>query len=85
MRVASVEHFGRTYRLHAHVIEAGTVEAGNFVRFRDLLRQNPELRRAYETTKRVILARGITVGTEYSKAKGAFIHAALNEFEYREA
>ena len=85
MRVGSVEHFGRTYRLHAHVIEAGTVEARNLVRFRDLLRQNPQLRRAYESEKRAILARGITVGTEYAKAKGAFVHAALNEFEYREA
>jgi GrpB-like predicted nucleotidyltransferase (UPF0157 family) len=85
MGVGSVQHFGRTYCLHAYVIEAGTVEARNLVRFRDLLRQNPDLRRAYETEKRVILARGITTATEYSEAKGNFIRAALNAYAYDEA
>jgi GrpB-like predicted nucleotidyltransferase (UPF0157 family) len=78
MRVGSVEYFGRTYRIHAHVIERESDEARALVRFRDLLRDNIFLRRAYEAEKRAILARGIIEGTEYSKAKGEFIRRALN-------
>ena len=77
MRVGSVEHFGRIYRIHAHVIEAGCAEARDLVRFRELLRHDGDLRRAYEAQKRAILARGITRGIEYSQAKGEFIRRAL--------
>ncbi len=79
MRVGSFEYFGRAYRIHAHVIESGTAEAVNLIKFRDALRQDATLRRAYEAEKRAILARGITQGTEYSKAKGDFILRALGE------
>jgi len=78
MRVGGVRYFGRIYRTHAHVIEAGSSEARDLVRFRDLLRHNSDLRRRYEAEKRAILARGVTKGTEYSNAKGAFIHGALS-------
>ena len=77
MRVGSVEYFGRRYRIHAHVIAAGCAEARDLVRFRDLLRHDSALRRAYEAEKRAILARGITRGTEYYNAKGEFIRRAL--------
>jgi len=77
MRVGSFEYFGRNYRIHAHVIENGHAEAVNLIRFRDALREDADLRRAYEAEKRAILARGITQGTEYSKAKGDFILRAL--------
>lgn len=77
MRVGSFEYFGRSYRIHAHVIENGNAEAVNLLKFRDALRQDMDLRRAYEAEKRAILARGITQGTEYSKAKGDFIQRAL--------
>ena len=77
MRVGSVEYFGRRYRVHAHVVEAGSTEARDLVRFRELLRDSVDLRRAYEAEKRAILARGITRGTEYSNAKGEFIRRAL--------
>ena len=77
MRVGSVNYFGRNYRTHAHVIQAGSSEARDLVRFRDLLRHNTDLRCRYETEKRALLARGITRGTEYSNAKGDFIRRAL--------
>jgi GrpB-like predicted nucleotidyltransferase (UPF0157 family) len=77
MRVGSVEYLGRMYRVHAHVVESGVDEARDLIRFRDILRVNISLRRAYETEKRAILARGITKSTEYSKAKGAFIRSVL--------
>ena len=68
---------GRMHRIHAHVIESGVDEARDLIRFRDILRVNISLRRAYETEKRAILARGITKSKEYSKAKGAFIRSVL--------
>jgi GrpB-like predicted nucleotidyltransferase (UPF0157 family) len=77
MRVGSVEYFGRTYRIHAHVVEASCAEARDLVRFRDLLRRYLDLRRAYEAEKRAILARGIIRSEEYSNAKGVFIRRAL--------
>lgn len=79
MRVGSAEFFGRTYRVHAHVIEAGAAEASDLLRFRDLLRGDIGLRRAYEAEKRAILARGITRSAEYSNAKGVFIRKALGK------
>jgi GrpB-like predicted nucleotidyltransferase (UPF0157 family) len=77
MRVGGIEFFGRSYRIHAHIIEARSAEARDLVRFRDLLRSDGELLRAYEAQKRAILARGITRSTEYSKAKGDFIRRVL--------
>jgi GrpB-like predicted nucleotidyltransferase (UPF0157 family) len=58
-------------------MESGSAEAQDLIRFRDLLRQDIDLRRAYEAEKRAILARGITQGNEYSEAKGDFIRRAL--------
>ena len=49
----------------------------------DLLRENAELRRAYEVEKRAILARGITRGNEYSNAKGDFIRHVLGARKYQ--
>lgn len=77
MRVGSIEYFGRVFRIHAHVIEAGHEEARDLLKFRDLLRSDADLLRAYEALKRAILARGVTKSTEYSKAKGDFIRCVL--------
>ncbi|MGH7871351.1 MAG: GrpB family protein [Candidatus Binatia bacterium] len=77
MRTASIDYCGRVYRVHAHIVESGVDEARDLIRFRDLLRVNASLRRAYEAEKRAILGRGITKSTDYSKAKGAFIRSAL--------
>jgi GrpB-like predicted nucleotidyltransferase (UPF0157 family) len=77
MRVASVKYFGRIYRIHAHVVARDSNEARDLVQFRDLLRDNVCLRRAYEAEKRAILARGVVKGTEYSNAKRDFIRRAL--------
>jgi GrpB-like predicted nucleotidyltransferase (UPF0157 family) len=78
MRVGSVEYFGRLYRIHAHVVESGSPEARDLIRFRDLLRSDNTLRQAYEREKRTILSRGVTKSTDYSKAKGVFILRVLS-------
>jgi GrpB-like predicted nucleotidyltransferase (UPF0157 family) len=75
--VGSVEYLGREYRVHVHVLEDGCAEASDVIKFRDLLRSNVGLRRAYEMQKRVLLSRGISESTQYSQAKREFIHTAL--------
>ncbi|HWH76704.1 MAG TPA: GrpB family protein, partial [Candidatus Binatus sp.] len=77
MRVGSVEHLGRSYGVHVHVVVSGGDEARDLLKFRDLLRRNDGLRRAYEMEKRLILARGISKSTDYSQAKDKFIHRVL--------
>ena len=77
LRVATIEYLGRDYRVHVHVLEDGCAEAVDLVKFRDLLRSNVGLRRAYEMEKRVILSRGVSQSTQYSEAKGEFIRTAL--------
>ena len=77
LRVAGVEYLGRDYRVHVHVLEEGCAEAGDLIKFRDLLRNNVGLRRAYEMEKRVILSRGVSKSIQYSKAKGEFVRTAL--------
>jgi GrpB-like predicted nucleotidyltransferase (UPF0157 family) len=68
--------------VHAHVIAAGSDAARDLLKFRDILRVNTGLRRAYEAEKRAILARGVTKSTEYSKAKGDFIRCVLAAAEF---
>jgi len=82
MRVACVEHVGRRYCVHVHVVENGSDEVRDLLKFRDLLRCNEGLRRAYEMEKRAILARGISKSNEYSNAKGDFIRRVLAAAEF---
>ncbi len=79
MRVGCVEHDGRPFRIHAHVIALGSEEHGELVWFRETLRGDSALRQSYEERKRAVLAMGIEDPLEYCKAKGAFITDALNE------
>src|SRR6266511_998780 len=78
MRVGCVEHAGRSFRIHAHVIALGSEEQRELVWFRQMLRACSELRQRYEERKREILARGIVDPIEYCKAKGTFITDLIN-------
>ncbi len=80
--VGTVEHLGRTYSVHAHVIEAGSAEALALIKFRDLLRNSVGLRLAYEMEKRGILVRGNRTSAEYLKAKSDFIRHVLNADQF---
>jgi GrpB-like predicted nucleotidyltransferase (UPF0157 family) len=77
MRVGCVEHEGRSFRIHAHVIALGSAEHQELLWFREALRASPELRHSYEKAKRAILANGITDPIEYCNAKGTFVTDAL--------
>jgi len=81
MRVGCIEHDGRSYRIHAHVIALGSEEHQELAWFREALRASSELRHSYEERKSAILASGIKDPVEYCKAKGAFISEALKEME----
>ena len=78
MRVAGVAAFGETFQIHAHVIPHLGEEHRELLGFRDSLRGDPELRRAYESDKERILAAGVTDSLDYSYAKHSFIATVLS-------
>lgn len=78
MRVGSVEYDGSLFRLHAHVIWAGSPEAEGLQEFRDRLRGDETLRREYVAKKRAIIGSGVTDGVDYSIIKGEFVTQALD-------
>lgn len=78
MRVANVEHAGRTYPIHAHVIAASSPEVDELRGFRARLRANPELQRAYEAEKRRVLAEGVLDGVDYAERKSGFVRRVLS-------
>jgi GrpB-like predicted nucleotidyltransferase (UPF0157 family) len=77
MRVGSLKHDGNLFYLHAHIISASSLEAGEMRTFRDLLRTDADLRAAYVARKRQIIESGITDSVDYSIAKGEFVRETL--------
>ena len=78
MRVGCVEHDGRSFQIHAHVIALDAEESRELIWFREALRASPELCCRYEERKRAILGMGIVDSIEYCKAKGGFITGLLS-------
>ena len=68
---------GRRYSIHLHIIAASSGEVEDLRYFRDCLRADPELRKAYIAHKKSVLASGIRNSTEYARAKGEFIGQCL--------
>jgi len=79
MRVGAIDHGGRRYRLHAHVIAMSSPEVQSLRRFRDMLRADPALRDAYQEKKRAILESGVREPSAYTQAKGEFITALMGD------
>jgi GrpB-like predicted nucleotidyltransferase (UPF0157 family) len=79
MRVGAIDHDGKRYRLHAHVIAMNSPEVQSLRRFRDLLRGDPRLRDAYQEKKRAILQSGVREPRAYTQAKGEFITAVMGD------
>ena len=77
MREGSVTALGSTFNIHAHVIVRDGEEHRQLCGFRDALRRDPALRRAYESEKQRIIEGGTTDSLEYCYAKGGFITRAL--------
>jgi GrpB-like predicted nucleotidyltransferase (UPF0157 family) len=83
MRVGAMEHDGKRYRLHAHVIAAASPEVESLRRFRDLLRADSALRDAYQDKKRAILHSGLREPRAYTQAKGEFITSVIGGPRHR--
>jgi GrpB-like predicted nucleotidyltransferase (UPF0157 family) len=77
MRVGAIEHNGEVFRLHVHVVAQDSPEALDLRRFRDVLRKDDALSRAYQAKKRTILQSGLSEPVGYTKEKGEFITAVL--------
>jgi GrpB-like predicted nucleotidyltransferase (UPF0157 family) len=77
MRVGAIRYEGRTFALHVHVLAVNSSEVQQIRAFRDRLRADPALCRAYVARKREILAGGVTDPAVYTGMKGAFVREAL--------
>jgi GrpB-like predicted nucleotidyltransferase (UPF0157 family) len=78
MRVGAIEHGGDLFRLHVHVVAAGSAEAVWDLTFRDRLRADPALVASYGACKQEIIAAGVTDGNDYARAKEPFIDRAMD-------
>jgi GrpB-like predicted nucleotidyltransferase (UPF0157 family) len=77
MRIGAIDHAGKRYRLHVHVIAVDSPEVGTLRQFRDALRAAPALRDAYQAKKRAILQSGVHEPKDYTYAKGEFISSVI--------
>lgn len=73
MLVGSIAHEGAIFRIHAHVLETGCSEIEEMRAFRDHLRADPALLKAYAAAKRSIVDAGITDSLDYCERKGEFV------------
>jgi GrpB-like predicted nucleotidyltransferase (UPF0157 family) len=72
-----IRHGDTSFRVHVHVVPADSPEVAALRGFRDALLADPELRREYEQLKRAIVNAGTVDSVAFSKAKHAWIVAAL--------
>jgi GrpB-like predicted nucleotidyltransferase (UPF0157 family) len=70
-------HGPTTYRVHVHVVPAGSPEVAAMRGFRDALRADPVLRRRYAALKRAIVRCGPVDPVSFTKAKHDWIAATL--------
>lgn len=81
-RWTATRHIEGTEVAHLHLAEYASTFWHERIRFRDLLRTDPEVAGAYERLKRE-LVQHYTAGPEYSEAKTEFIRSALANFAGR--
>jgi GrpB-like predicted nucleotidyltransferase (UPF0157 family) len=72
-------HGPTTYRVHVHVVPAGSPEVAALRGFRDALRADPRLRRRYTALKRAIVRCGPVDPVAFTKAKHDWILTALTQ------
>jgi GrpB-like predicted nucleotidyltransferase (UPF0157 family) len=73
----TVRHGASEYRVHVHVVPAGSPEVAAMRGFRDALRADPVLRRRYVALKRAIVAGGLADPVAFTRAKHDWIVATL--------
>jgi GrpB-like predicted nucleotidyltransferase (UPF0157 family) len=72
-----IRHGDTSFRVHVHVVPASSPEVAALRGFRDALLADPALREEYEQLKRTIVDGGTVDSVAFSKAKHAWIVAAL--------
>jgi GrpB-like predicted nucleotidyltransferase (UPF0157 family) len=72
-------HGPTEYRVHVHVVPAGSPEVAAMRGFRDALRADPRLRRRYAALKRAIVENGPVDPVTFTKAKHDWIVTALTQ------
>jgi GrpB-like predicted nucleotidyltransferase (UPF0157 family) len=79
VRVGAIDYDGTTFRIHVHVIAAGSREVAEQIGFRDRLRGDPALVAEYVAGKRSVLAAGVSDSIEYNAGKDPFIRRVIAE------
>lgn len=77
MRVGSMRIRGARFRIHVHVLAASSWEVEALRHFRDRLRSDASLTRAYVRRKRELIESGVKESPDYARAKGGFITSVL--------
>jgi GrpB-like predicted nucleotidyltransferase (UPF0157 family) len=80
-----IRHGDTSFRVHVHVVPADSPEVTALRGFRDALLADPGLRREYERLKRSIVDSGTVDSVAFSRAKHAWIVAALERLGLNEA
>jgi GrpB-like predicted nucleotidyltransferase (UPF0157 family) len=80
-----IRHGDTSFRVHIHVVPADSPEVAALRGFRDALLADPGLRKEYEQLKRSIVDSGTVDSVAFSKAKHAWIVAALERLGLTEA
>ncbi|MHC4780999.1 MAG: GrpB family protein [Planctomycetota bacterium] len=65
--------------VHLHVVESKDHQWGEYLAFRDTLRENPDIRKKYADMKRELAIRFPNDRKSYTSAKDVFIKAVLEE------
>lgn len=81
--VGSVDWRGRRHPLHLHVIAASDQEVREIVGFRDALRADPRLRRAYAVEKRRLVDAGVVEPHLHVRERSPFIDGVLERLRLR--
>jgi GrpB-like predicted nucleotidyltransferase (UPF0157 family) len=80
-----IRHGDTSFRVHVHVVPASSPEVTALRGFRDALLTDPGLRAEYEQLKRSIVGAGTVDSVAFSKAKHAWIVAALERLGLSDA
>jgi GrpB-like predicted nucleotidyltransferase (UPF0157 family) len=80
-----IRHGDTSFRVHVHVVPASSPEVTALRGFRDALLADEDLRAEYEHLKRSIVGAGTVDSVAFSKAKHAWIVAALERLGLTDA
>lgn len=74
MRTGAIDHAGKLYKIHVHILSKGSDEFSEMIQFRDWLRTDHASREQYRGLKKKILESGVADSVEYSELKGEFFY-----------